>query len=84
MDVTLESDATLILIENKLAPSAKRDGQLLRYYIAATRMWPDKRVIAIYLGPRGDLGTSEIDLVEHSRHYTSRSSRSVRDATKSP
>jgi hypothetical protein len=63
IDVSLESDNTLVIIENKVSAGAKQEGQLQRYYLAA-RSGPgaEKRILAVYISP-GAVGRSEVDLV---------------------
>lgn len=74
IDITLETPSTLVLVENKLVPSAKRYGQLRRYYEAATGTWPDKRIVALYLAPTAQLGASEVALVKESDAFRGRTS----------
>jgi hypothetical protein len=75
MDITLESDSTVILIENKIAASAKQKGQLLGYYGRALNTWPAKRIIAIYLAPTTSLGEDEVAAVQESLEFRSRPAR---------
>jgi hypothetical protein len=79
IDVTMESPSTLVLIENKLAASAKQRGQLRRYYQAAVQRWPDKRIIVLYLGPTADLGNSEVALVRDTDEYKRRQAETTAD-----
>jgi len=72
IDITLRSASTVVLIENKLAPSAKRHGQLRRYYEAATGTWHDKRIVALYLAPTAHFGDSEVKLVEMCDAFVAR------------
>jgi hypothetical protein len=60
-DVTLQNDATTIVVENKLAQNARRAGQLLEYYSACREAWPSHRLVALYLAPEISWGTQEID-----------------------
>lgn len=76
VDVTLEgprdNPTTVVMIENKLAASAKTEGQLLRYYCGAVNTWPERRVVGLYLAPSRGLAASEIDLVRGSDVYRAR------------
>jgi PD-(D/E)XK nuclease superfamily len=76
VDVSLEgpkSDpTTVVLIENKLVSSAKTDGQLLKYYRGAASVWPERRIVSLYLAPSRQLGASEVELVRSSETYRSR------------
>ena len=64
VDVTLEwpreDPTTFVMIENKLAASAKRAGQLRKYYLGAVNKWPGRRIVGFYLAPSKGLGASEI------------------------
>lgn len=75
IDITMESTSTVVLIENKLTPSAKRNGQLRRYYVAATGTWREKRIVALYLAPTLHFGESEVDLVKRCDVFESREAR---------
>ncbi len=79
IDITLKSSKTVVLIENKVAPSAKRHGQLLQYYEAALATWGDRRILALYLAPYAELATSEVDLVKRSAAFMARAGRLVPD-----
>lgn len=83
IDVTMESPSTLVLVENKLAASAKQHGQLRRYYQAAVQCWPGMRIIALYLGPTADLGDSEVALVRDTDEYKGRQAESTADCVDS-
>lgn len=61
IDVLLEYAAAVILVENKISPGAKRDGQLLEYYRGAIAKWPGRRLAAVFLAPSTALGRSEIE-----------------------
>jgi hypothetical protein len=52
---------------------------LRRYYQAAVQYWPDKRIIAIYLGPTADLGDSEVALVRDTDEYKGRQGETTAD-----
>jgi len=73
VDVTLETDSTRVLIENKLRAGAKQQGQLLRYYLAAVEAVPHKRLVAVYLAP-GGMGLGEVELVERCEPRANRTS----------
>jgi hypothetical protein len=75
MDVTLESDSTFVLIENKITAGAKMAGQLLRYYRGAVAKWPDRRVVALYLAPWPALGADEVAEVENEIEVRRREGR---------
>jgi hypothetical protein len=67
VDVTLDSDAVRVLIEDKIAAGARQEGQLLRYYLRAVEEVPEKRLVALYLAPH-DMGRAEVERVaRHSR-----------------
>src|SRR3972149_4967699 len=55
VDIVMDLDTTRVLIENKINASAKRQGQLLRYYLFAVDAVPEKRIAAVYVAP-GDFG----------------------------
>jgi hypothetical protein len=61
VDVLLKFPSAVVLVENKVDASAKRQGQLRQYYVGAALEWPDKRLAAVYLAPSDRLGRSEID-----------------------
>lgn len=65
-DVTLESDRTIVVIENKLSQGAKRVGQLLEYYEAVLDEWPSHRAVALYLAPHASWGADEVVEVQHA------------------
>ena len=73
IDVSLESDAARVLIENKIAAGAMQQGQLLRYYLRAVDEVPDKRIVVIYLAPR-DMGRVEVDRVAQDATFSVRAS----------
>lgn len=73
VDLTLESPTTLVLIEDKIGSGAKQQGQLLRYYQAAVAAKSAKRIVAVYLAPRG-IGIDEVDLVRRSAVFIERAS----------
>jgi len=73
VDVTLESPNAYVLVEDKIGSGAKQHEQLLRYYGNAVEARPAKRIIAVYLAPRG-IGMDEVDLVEHSALFIRRRS----------
>lgn len=73
VDVTLDSPSTLILIENKIGSGAKQVDQLLRYYLAAAGARPGKRIVAVYLAPRG-IGMDEVDRVRRAELFIQRPS----------
>lgn len=62
VDVTLRSPTTTVLVENKIYRGAKQEQQLLRYYLGEIEARPERRVIAVFLAPRG-LGQDEVDAV---------------------
>ena len=74
LDLTLEAQETVVLIENKLSQSAKREGQLVEYYDASAAQWPDRRVIALYLTPEQSWGRDEVESA----------TTAIRDAGRSP
>ena len=71
VDVTPESEAAYVVIENKIGSGAKQQGQLLRYYEAAVTARPTKRIIAVYLAPRG-IGLDEVTLVQRCALFSER------------
>jgi hypothetical protein len=77
VDVTLEgprgTPTTIVMIENKLAASAKTEGQFLKYYRGAVSTWPERRVVGLYIAPSRGLAASEIDLVRGDEAYRARS-----------
>ena len=73
VDVTLESSTTFVLIEDKIGSGAKQQEQLLRYYQTAVEARPGKRIVAVYLAPRG-IGMDEVDLVRRSDLFAQRQS----------
>jgi hypothetical protein len=76
VDVTLEwpreDPTTFVMIENKLAASAKRAGQLRKYYLGAVNKWPGRRIVGFYLAPSKGLGASEIREVRDTEEYRAR------------
>ncbi len=58
-----QSPRNVVLIENKIAASAKQKGQLLRYYAEQKKAVPGAQVLAVYLAP-GGVGRSEVELVK--------------------
>jgi len=73
VDVTLEwprgDPTTFVMIENKLAASAKRVGQLRKYYLGAVNTWPGRRIIGFYLAPSRGVAASEIAEVKGTEEY---------------
>jgi hypothetical protein len=65
VDVRMETDDTIVLIENKVNAGAKQDNQLLRYYLREKKHNPKARVILVYLAP-GQIGKGEITRVTDS------------------
>lgn len=76
MDISLETATTIVVIENKLSPTAKRDGQLLQYYEQVAATMPQLRVVMVYLSPLSALAASELALVVESDTFAARSARS--------
>lgn len=76
VDVTLEwprgDPTTFIMVENKVAASAKDDGQFRKYYLGAVSVWPGRRVIGFYLAPSRGVAASEITDVERTEEYKAR------------
>ena len=64
VDLTMESPDhdLVILIENKVRSGSQQVGQLLRYYEARVAREERRRIIAVYLAPRGS-GAIEVDRV---------------------
>jgi hypothetical protein len=77
VDVTLEwpreDPATFVMIENKLAASAKDVGQLRKYYLGAVNAWPGRRIVGFYLAPSRGVAASEIKEVKGTEEYRARS-----------
>jgi hypothetical protein len=71
VDVTLDSDAVRVLIEDKIAAGAKQKNQLLRYYLRAVEEVPEKRLVALYLAPH-DMGRSEVERVTRDATFIKR------------
>jgi hypothetical protein len=76
VDVTLEwprgDPTTFIMVENKVAASAKDDGQFRKYYRGAVAAWPGRRVVGLYLAPSRGLAASEIGQVKATEEYIAR------------
>jgi len=71
VDVTLDSDAVRVLIEDKIAAGARQEGQLLRYYLRAVEEVPEKRLVALYLAPH-DMGRAEVERVARHPRFIKR------------
>jgi hypothetical protein len=61
-----------VLIENKIDPRAKEEGQLLDYYEAAVRTRREHRIVAMYLAPTIGVGRDEADTVRSSTSFKER------------
>jgi hypothetical protein len=76
VDVTLEwpreDPTTFVMIENKLAASAKSAGQLRKYYLGAVNKWPGRRIVGFYLAPSRGVAASEIKEVKGTDEYRAR------------
>lgn len=68
MDVRMDGGDTIVVIENKVNPGAKQQGQLLRYYKKERTEKPGAWIIAIYVAPR-QMGVDEVDLVRESSEF---------------
>ena len=68
VDVRMETDDTIVLIENKVNAGAKQDKQLLRYYLREKKHSPKARILLVYLAP-GLIGKSEIERVTNSNEF---------------
>ena len=68
VDVRMDAGDTVVLIENKISPGAKQQGQLLRYYSEEKKRNSEAQVIAIYLAPR-EIGKDEIQRVKESPEF---------------
>ena len=77
VDVTLEwpreDPTTFVMVENKLAASAKQVGQLRKYYLGAVNTWPGRRIVGFYLAPSREVAASEIEEVKGTDEYRARS-----------
>jgi hypothetical protein len=71
IDVHMETDDTIVLIENKVAAASKQTNQLLRYYLEEMKHNPKARIILVYLAPR-QVGKSEIVRVADSSEFQTR------------
>jgi hypothetical protein len=69
-DVRMDGGNTVIVIENKLTAAAKQQGQMLRYYLREKKQNPTKRIIAVFIAPRG-VGRDEIARVTSSTKFQS-------------
>jgi hypothetical protein len=76
VDVTLEwpreDPTTFVMIENKLAASAKNVGQFRKYYLGAVKTWPGRRIVGFYLAPSRGVAASEIKEVMGTEEYRAR------------
>lgn len=79
IDITMDLGSTLVVIENKVASSAKQDGQLVGYYRRAISQRGGQRIVAVYLAPTTGLGNSEIASVQGCDEFTERHPRSGGD-----
>ncbi len=70
VDVRIESEDAVILIENKINPGAKQQGQLLRYYLIEKEHRPRKRIVAVFLAPH-ELGRDEVMRVVNDPEFDS-------------
>jgi hypothetical protein len=68
IDVHLETDDTIVLIENKVAAASKQTDQLLRYYLQERKLNQKARFIIVYLAPR-QVGKNEITQVANSSEF---------------
>jgi hypothetical protein len=68
VDVHMETDDTIVLIENKVAAASKQTDQLLRYYLQERKLNQKARVIVVYLAPR-QVGKSEVGKVANSSEF---------------
>lgn len=61
VDIRLDSDAAVVLIENKVKAGAYKSGQLLRYYESELVRTPDdKPILVVFVAPEG-VGTRETE-----------------------
>lgn len=75
-DITMSTPGTFLLLEDKIADSARTEGQFRRYYEAAVRLHPEDRIIGVYLGPSAASGAGEIALVrQRSEPFAARGER---------
>jgi hypothetical protein len=76
VDVTLEwpreDPSTFVMVENKLAASAKTVGQFRKYYLGAVNTWPGRRIVGFYLAPSRGVAASEIKEVKSTEEYRAR------------
>jgi hypothetical protein len=74
VDVWMAADAgPVVIIENKLFPSAVKAGQLLGYYEKEIKkIDPDRKLIAVYLAPGPTIGNSEVERVLDSERFRQR------------
>lgn len=71
VDVRMETEDTIVLIENKISAGAKQTNQLLRYYLRERKHNPKTRLILVYLAP-GQIGKDEIERVTDSSEFKGR------------
>jgi hypothetical protein len=74
-DATMRAPGVFVLIENKIASSAKRKGQLLTYCLAALKAHEADQVVGIYVGPTAETGRDETERVERSGQFRARRDR---------
>ncbi len=68
VDVRTESEGAVILIENKISPGAKQQGQLLRYYLREKKLRPRKRIVTIFVAPR-EMGMDAVARVMNASEF---------------
>jgi hypothetical protein len=77
VDVFLECPTAVVLIENKTQAGSKTDGQLCRYYEACNPRRERRRVVAVYLAPRGATAASALAETDKAIEEAGRVGRDV-------
>lgn len=77
VDVFLVSETTVVLIENKIQAGSKIDGQLRRYYEACNPKGERRRVVAVYVAPKGATAASEVAETGRAIEQAGRTGRDV-------